>query len=539
MQPGDKLPTAGRPVAKPFSRMRRISSFLTAIVGTLLYVAHAGAVQVDDANLPAESKPILRSVIADARASAEADYITDDHDLNPKLKSMDYQAYRAIRFDAQRSLWHDENDYEIQFFHPGFLYTLPVTVVTVGSDNAETVLPFDSGMFRYDTNAEHLAGLTDEHSGFAGFRIHYPIKNQQYKDEFAVFLGASYFRLVGMNHVYGLSARGLAIDTGLPEGEEFPHFTKFWLIEPEEGGPITVYARLESPSVAGAYKFVIQPGSDTQMQVKSWLFAREDVRKLGVAPFTSMFLYGENSALRPDDYRPEVHDSDGVLMVTRSGEQVWRPLTNPQRLQITSLSDDSPQGFGMLQRDVDFASYLDAEANYHLRPGLWVSPKAGFEQGRLEVVEIPTNSETNDNIVAYWVPSEPFSAGQSRYFEYTLTTVERNPLPVALATVVRTTQGSTQLPGEKAKGEAGARRFVVDYIKPQGMDISADALNLTLNASNAIVQQARLYPVDGDRQLRATFVVVPKGKETVDMRLYINHQEHQISEVWNYVYQPK
>ncbi|MCP4927417.1 MAG: glucan biosynthesis protein D, partial [Gammaproteobacteria bacterium] len=177
--------------------------------------------------------------------------------------------------------------------------------------------------------AAPLAGVTKENNGYAGFRVHYPIKNQQYKDEFAVFLGASYFRLVGESHVYGISARGLAIDTGLPEGEEFPHFTEFWLIEPKDGEPITVYARLESPSVSGAYKFVITPGSESAMQVESWLFAREDVNKLGVAPFTSMFLYGENSSKTPDDYRPEVHDSDGMLLHTQSGEQIWRPLTNP------------------------------------------------------------------------------------------------------------------------------------------------------------------------------------------------------------------
>merc|ERR1712000_230686 len=163
----------------------------------------------------------------------------------------------------------------------------------------------------YDGSASGLAGLTDEKSGFAGFRVHYPIKNEEYKDEFAVFLGASYFRLVGKNQVYGISARGLAIDTAMPDGEEFPHFTKFWVVEPREGQPIKIYARLESPSVAGAYSFEIMPGKDTTMQVKSWIFARENVGKLGVAPFTSMFLYGENSQIRRDDYRPEVHDSDG------------------------------------------------------------------------------------------------------------------------------------------------------------------------------------------------------------------------------------
>jgi glucans biosynthesis protein len=501
----------------------------------------AWAVQVSDANQPKKASPVLQSIIDAARASAEESYEQDDHGLDSQLKEIDYSTYRDIRFNSEESLWRGENDYELQFFHPGFLYEYPVTIHTIDASNAPSRLDFDSSMFRYDGKAKGLAGLTNEKSGFAGFRVHYPIKNENYKDEFAVFLGASYFRLVGKNQVYGISARGLAIDTALSKGEEFPHFTEFWVIEPSEGQPITIYARLESPSVAGAYKFVIEPGIDTKVNVESWLFAREDVSKLGVAPFTSMFLYGENTEQRYDDYRPEVHDSDGVLMVTHAGEEIWRPLTNPARLQVTSLSDAAPQGFGMLQRDGEWDNYLDAEANYHLRPGLWVTPNVGFDKGRLEIVEIPTKSEVHDNIVAFWTPEQAFKAGDSLYFSYVLSTVEQSPFVSDLASVVRTRQGKAVLPGDEFKDKAltSTRQFSVDFTAPANTAFDSENMHLVVHGVNGSVSKQRLYPVADGQEWRATFLVKPQEKQTVDMRAYIEQNGVRISEVWNYVYQPK
>ena len=521
-----------------------VGGYWARVIILILGVCVAPSVFADEKGTIAKAgtiPPILQSVIDAAKASAEQDFQPNDHGLDDTLKSIDYQTYRSIRFQREASLWHETNDYEIQFFHPGFLYQLPVTINTVDASNTVHEVPFDSGMFHYDGNASVLPKFTNEHTGFAGFRVHYPIKTDSYKDEFAVFLGASYFRLVGKNQVYGISARGLAIDTALAKGEEFPYFTEFWLIEPEKGQPITIYARLESPSVAGAYKFVISPDVNTKVNVQSWLFAREDVEKLGIAPFTSMFLYGENSETRPDDYRPEVHDSDGVLMVTHAGEEIWRPLTNPARLQITSLSDSEPAGFGMLQRDDQWDHYLDAEANYHKRPGLWVRPITGFNDGRLEVVEIPTQSETHDNIVAYWVSNTPFLQGQSRYVAYQLKTVEQHAFDSKLARVVSTRQGTSFLPGENKedKVKKAQRRFVVDFSIPENTSFDQAKLSLVIEGRNGEISQQRVYPINDSTQWRATFLVKPNEKNTVDMRAYIEHEGKAVSEVWNYVYQPK
>jgi glucans biosynthesis protein len=527
-----------------FSSINLIIKLVFAAIiayGCFAITNYAQAEGVQEKNLPPTTAPILNRVIEDAQQSAQQDYEIDDHDLDDGLKSMKYQQYRAIRFNADKSLWRNQHDYEVQFFHPGFLYQQPITVVTVDKNNEETTLPFKNDSFYYDKGAEQFAGLTNDKSGYAGFRLHYPLKTDEYKDEFAVFLGASYFRLIGKDHVYGISARGLAIDTGLAKGEEFPHFTKFWLVEPEDGEPITIYARLESPSVSGAYKFVLQPGAQTRVDVDAWLFAREDVTKLGLAPFTSMFLYGENSNSKPDDYRPEVHDSDGVSLIMASGEQIWRPLTNPTRLQITSLNDTGPQGFGMLQRDTHFANYLDAEANYHQRPGLWVTPKAGFEEGRLELVEIPTKSEIHDNIVAYWIPNQAFNAGESRYLAYTLETVTGSPENSSLAEVISTHQGRHLLPGDDVDGEneLGTRRFVVDFSLPDALLANVDKVSVSVSSSHGKVQQAKAFAVNNSKVLRATFLLTPEESTTADMRLFITVNDKRVSEVWNYVYQAK
>ncbi len=506
--------------------------------GLLLCSTPALAQKVDETNLP-QNKPILESVIAEARESAKSDFQANDHGLDEKLKNMDYQAYKAIHFKPKEALWKNTSPYEVQFFHPGFLYDEPVSVTVVERDNSTSALPFDANMFRYEKKAKKVKGLTNKKSGFAGFRIHYPLNDSEYKDEFAVFQGASYFRLIGKNQVYGISARGLAIDTALPEGEEFPRFTKFWLIKPGDDKSITIYARLESQSVAGAFAFTLYPGESTKADVQAWLFARADINKLGVAPFTSMFLYGENTEKRHDDYRPEVHDSDGVLMITEKGEQIWRPLTNPSRLQITALSDTAPQAFGMLQRDGSFNSYLDAEANYHARPGLWVVPKKGFGKGKLEVVEIPTDAEIHDNIVAYWVPEQSMEEGQSRYFSYRVRTVDQEPKLYDKAVVVRTRQGVSHLPGFESSDEQTVRRFVVDFTLPSGFSLDTDEIDLILDVNRGSVKQARIFKVNGNSEMRATFLLMPDSQKPVDMRLFLNHQDKQISEVWNYVYQPQ
>jgi glucans biosynthesis protein len=357
-------------------------------------------------------------VIAQARALSETPFQEPGKDLPDILKKMDYDQWRNIRFKPAQSLWSGQ-PFSLQFFHPGFLYQHPVIVHYVDRYGTHQ-FPFSSDLFEYTDKS--LKGYLPQDYGFGGFRVHYPLNTPKYADELVAFLGASYFRALGKGMIYGMSARGLGVNTAEDSGEEFPLFREFWVLHPSSRAKyIRIYALLDSNSVTGAYEFTLVPGEETVMRVNSVLFIRQHIQKIGVAPLSSMFFYGKNSGLKGDsDFRPEVHDSDGLQLNARTGEWIWHPLVNPSRLLINSFSGDVPFGFGLLQRDIDFDHYQDLEARYDRRPSVWVSPKGDWGRGHLELVQIPTDNEYNDNVVAYWVPERPFEKGISVKYAYTL-----------------------------------------------------------------------------------------------------------------------
>ncbi|GLR71625.1 glucan biosynthesis protein [Agaribacter marinus] len=487
-------------------------------------------------NLPDANTPILKALVEQAQKEAQSAYTAPALIENDYLLNMSYSEYKAIRFKPDKSIWHKRNPYEVQLFHSGFLYKQAVKINVIDYANVNAELAFDSSFFSYDPPAMEISNIASENIAYAGFRVHYPINSQSYKDEFAVFLGATYFRLVGQHQHYGISSRAIAIDTGLAEGEEFPTFTEFWLIEPTVSKKLTVYAKLDSPSITGVFRFEIQPGKSTTADVSAWMFARQDIEKFGLAPFTSMFLYGENTKDKPDDFRPEIHDSDGVLLITDKDEQIWRPLTNPQRLRITSLSTKQPKAFGMLQRDIQYGHYLDSEAHYHQRPGLLVTPNAGFENGRLEIVEIPTQSETHDNIVAYWINNKPVKKGDALFVDYKVQTTNAKATDNAKAKVIRTLQGDTILPGEAQDEDNLTRRFVVDFDNIEQID--AKDLTADLTANNGRVEHITVLSTNFNRELRASFLVTPIDTDlATDIRLTLTENGKAISETWSYVYE--
>lgn len=478
-----------------------------------------------------------------AKQLASKEYVPPKEVALDALNSINYQDYRAIRFLPEQSIWKDQSLYEVQLFHPGFLYKTPVTINTVNTENQVENLPFSTDFYRYDGTAEPLEqeikqDLGDNQLGHAGFRIHFPLNNNKYKDEVAVFQGASYFRLVGPDQTYGLSARGLAIDTALSSGEEFPTFKEFWLVKPKpEETSIVLYALLDSPSVTGVYRFEITPSTNTEIKTQMQIFARQDIEKLGVAPLTSMFYHGENSTKFFDDYRPEVHDSDGLLMQSKDNKWVWRALNNPQGLSVTSFAYDSPKGFGLAQRDRTFNNYLDTEAHYHDRPSLWIEPQGEWGKGRVELVEIPTDTETNDNIVSYWVPEKPLKAGEELSFSYTLTTFNSTLSTQHKAQVLRTRIGSAALPGEENPPPKSHRQFTVDFSGENINDLSPELeLQANLNLNSGEVTDKTVLQLPNNQGWRVAFKVAPEGDKPVDMRLSLKLRDKEISEVWSYVW---
>ncbi len=363
---------------------------------------------------PLPSDAAMPFGFADVQAAAQdrAQKPWADAPVAPEfLVKLNYDEWSAIRYRKEKAVWADEElPFTLEFFHQGLYYDRPVKMHIVEEGGIKDVA-CDTSLFDY--GSEKLARQAAEAGrlDFAGFRIHYPLNRQGYRDEIAIFLGASYFRALARGNHYGIYSRGLALDTAHPQGEEFPYFREFWVLKPRpEDTSLTVFALMDSPGMAGAYRFIITPGAPTEMDVKCALFMRKDSKnyqKLGLAPLTSMFFYGEETNGRPGGYRPEVHNSDGLLFVDGEKHWFWRPLSNPRRLAVNSFPLADPKGFGLMQRDNVFSSYQDLDARYDLRPSLWVVPQGDWGKGSLDLVEIPTEDERHDNIVAFWCPEKP------------------------------------------------------------------------------------------------------------------------------------
>ncbi|HSD37594.1 MAG TPA: glucan biosynthesis protein G [Rhodocyclaceae bacterium] len=490
--------------------------------------------------LPSPGKAFgFDDVATRAQKLAAIPYQSDDNKIPATLKELNYDQYRDIRFQPDKALWRNRRlPFELMFFHVGGYFTAPVHINEIDETGAHPIR-FDRKAFNYGP----VTGLTprEEDSwgdvGFAGFRIHYPLNNAGYKDELAVFLGASYFRALGSGQRYGLSARALAIDTVGAQGEEFPRFKEFWIERPAaDAKSLTLYALLDSPSATGAYRIVMTPGSETTMDVQARLFLRKPVATLGIAPLTSMYQYGENQP-GSGNFRPEVHDSDGLSIQTGEGEWIWRPLVNPQAPLTTSFSMNEVRGFGLMQRDRAFSSYEDLEARYDLRPSAWVEPTGKWGPGRIELLQLPTLDETNDNIVAYWVPQTQPTPGK----------------PLDLAWRIHMQSAKAQLPpngwtvqsrrgGGYTKQPDKDERFVVDFAGPSFAALTPDAsVEAVVSAvSNAQIVEHTVFHNEVASGWRLAMRVrrIDPAKP-VELRAYLKHRNDTLSETWSNVIPPR
>jgi glucans biosynthesis protein len=478
----------------------------------------------------------LDTVAARARELAAAPHDAAQGPVPPWLLEITYDRWRDIRFRPERALWAGQGlPFTVQFFHPGFLYNRTVAINTVDGTGVHPA-PFTPGQFDYGQN--DFASRVPQLLGYAGFRIHHPIKRPTYHDEIIVYLGASYFRAVSRRTAFGLSARGLAIDTALSSGEEFPSFREFWLVRPAKGTrTMVVYALLDSRRATGAYRFEITPGDATLVKVEQRVFLREPVRKLGIAPLTSMFFRGENTIRPIEDYRPETHDSDGLLLLTSAGEWVWRPLDNPERLQVNSFEvPPNPRGFGLVQRDRDLEHYQDFEARYDQRPSTWVAPQGDWGVGHVELVEIPTRDDTNDNVVAFWVPAVPLEAGTELRHAYTISWYEDDPKrpPAGRTIATRRDRGTAE----------DAYRFVVDFAGPELARLPPESVLegvVTVGSggdaqSMLLDQQVLKNPVTNGWRL--VFQVRPTVDDPIPMRAFLRKGPDALTETWSYLLRP-
>jgi periplasmic glucans biosynthesis protein len=476
-----------------------------------------------------------------ARERASTPWRAPAATLPRDLASLDYDGVRDIRFKPERALWRDaQSPFEAMFFHLGLYQKSPVRVNEI-TPHGVRAIAYRQADFDYGKNQLTPAAWGD--LGFAGFRVHYSLNSAQYKDELVVFQGASYFRALGAGQRYGLSARGLAIDAQGGSGEEFPRFSEFWLQQPAAGATaFTVYALLESERATGAYRFEVRPGTQTVTEVRARVFLRPGPRPiatLGVAPLTSMFLFGENQP-RVGDFRPEVHDSDGLMIAADDGEWLWRPLQNPERVSVNSFAVKRLRGFGLMQRDRAFTSYQDTEAHYEKRPSAWVRPLGDWGPGRVELLQLPTPDETHDNIVAYWVPARLPPPGSPLEFAYALSwqgdTQERPP--GSWVTQSRRGDGYRR---ESDKPLAGEVQYVLDFSGPalQTLPDNAPVRPVVTSDANGRVLQQHAYPNPAGNGWRMTLRVQRiNPAKPVELRAFLQHRNDTVSETWTHLLLP-
>lgn len=462
-----------------------------------------------------------------ARALASKSFEPPDEKLPDVLKDLNYDRYRSIRFLPENALWRSEKLlFQAQFFHRGFFYKNRVDLFEVSNGRAVPI------RYRRD-DFSFGAGLgqwPDIDLGFAGFRIHAPINRPDYYDEVCVFLGASYFRAVAKGENYGLSARGLSIDTGETKGEEFPVFKAFWLEKPAPNATsLVVHALLDSKSAVASYRFTIRPGDSTVFDVEMSIYPRVDLERGGLAPMTSMFFFGPNDRKDFDDFRPAVHDSDGLAILNGKGEQLWRPLNNPRDLQVSTFADLNPRGFGLMQRQKRYFAYQDLESRFERRPSLWVEPIGDWSEGAVVLFEIPTKEEIHDNIAAFWRPKQPLTAKKEHNFTYRLHWGPDMPKSESLARFTRTGIGSR---GDDSK------LFVLELMGDKLKGVDPKSIKGMVTAEKSEITNIVTEPNPETGGWRLSFQCSVKSKTPIELRAALVQNDAPISEVWIYRWTP-
>ncbi len=464
-----------------------------------------------------------------AQRRARAPYKPPDRVQPIELEKLGYDQYRDIRFRPDHAIWRAEGlPFDLMFFHRG-QGNPRVRMNEIVAGNARH-LPYDRADFDFGKNTLSPEKWRD--LDYAGLRVHYHLNGPQYKDELIVFLGASYFRSLAAGTRYGLSARGLAVDTVGGQGEEFPYFVEFWLAKPAaDARTLHLFALLDSPRVSGAYEFEVAPGDETVVDVRTRLYLRAPVATLGIAPLSSMYQFGENQPHRVD-FRPEVHDSDGLMVATGDGEWIWRPLINPAQTLTTSFSMRELKGFGLMQRDRNFTSYEDSEARYELRPSAWVEPTGTWGPGRVELVQIHTPDETNDNIVAYWVPDRQPPPGEPLELAYRLhwqgARIEQRP-PGAWVSQSRVGRGYRELADDE-------HQFIVDFTGPSLAALPPDTpVKAVVSApANGEILETNAYYLEATGAWRMTVRArqLDVSKPT-ELRGYLENGTDVLTETWS------
>jgi periplasmic glucans biosynthesis protein len=508
---------------------------IVAASGARLTAPAVAQTDAPPAAAPAPAPFGYQDVVKRAQDLAAAPFDSSIAPLPDGLAGLDFDGWRDIRFKSDKPLLgQDGANFRLELLHLGHLYKRPV-VVNVLRDGIPAPIPYAANLFDY---GRAKLGVLPVNLGFAGFRLRFPINAPHVWDEVIAFLGTSYFRFLGRGQRYGQSARGLAIGAAPRLSEEFPFFREFWIDTPDATAErIVIYALLDGESATGAFRFDLNPGQETFIDANVTLFARKATPALGLAPLSSMYLVGKADRRFTDDFRGELHDSDGLLMHTGAGEWIWRPLSNPAKPEVSVFLDANPRGFGLLQRDRNFSDYEDLDLAYELRPSYWIEPREGWGEGRVELVELPTSDETNDNIVVAWAPKQGLDVGKPLVFGYRITalTMDQSLTPggrtVGTFRVAARALGSPEPPPP-----AGTTRFLIDF---SGGDLSyymsdPSLVETVATASTGRILGTFLTPNTHTRGFRAGVDVAVDPGQSTDLRVFLRAGPKALTETWTF-----
>ncbi len=445
--------------SQTLSRATRVSSLCLC----LAVLAALGFTRPALAGGPIAEDAFFATVVEQAQQLAQTEYNLEGTALPDVVANLPEHGTRLIPYNPEKAMWTEVGlPFRFQMFHRGAWFKNPVRINEIVGSKAQHIA-YSADRFNLQPSGLSPEMLRED-IDHAGVTLHFLDPKANTFREKLSFLGASYFRAIGSDHHWGASARGIAINTFLQNvPEEFPGYEAFWLKRPEPNDRrAVIYALLNGPSVTGAYRFVVRPGEQTSIETDASLFFRNEVEKAGLAPLTSMFIMGEEQPGRSGEWRPEVHDTDGLLMIDGSGEHTWRPLDNPAASRVSRFGLTSPRGFGLIQRDRRFESYLDAQLEYHRRPSVWVQTRGDWGKGWVELIEFHSADEDFDNIGAFWVPNDEqkLTSGERFDLAYTLWFCDDQPPVPSAGRFTDTYRGVPQalFPNRR---ENGALRFVL------------------------------------------------------------------------------
>lgn len=458
------------------------------------------------------------------------------------LRALNYDQTRDIRFKEDQTLWRNAGlPFQARFFFAaggGDAHSpMPVTIFQVNREGAGEVR-FSPEQFIFGPLVK-LSPEDQKLGQYSGFQLFYPIKKPDQLDQVLVFQGASYFRPLSKDADWGLSARGIAIDT--LGKEDFPSFTAFWLVQPGAGASEMIfYALLEGRDLTGAYEFRVAPGPETKLHVRAVLFPRtakkrngevtaRTIKEIGYAPLTSMYWYGENTSNTFGGWRPEVHDSDGLQIQRGNGEWLWHPLSWAPQRQVNVFADQNPKGFGLFQRDRDFSHYQDLEANYHLRPSAWVQPDGDWGAGSVVLMQNATKNEFDDNIVAYWRPAGGLTGRTDLAYSLTAFTQNNNLPPVGACVSTRIDY----------QDKPNFRKIVLTFSGGELNNLSADARptpDIWVDKTG-ILSDVQIQQIPGTKNWQLTFgVTASEVGNPVEMLATLRRDSRPLTETWTYTW---